>query len=85
MKQLFTLTAILLTVLSALSQNKVQDSLAIQLAFQKQDSTKVKTSIQLIKLLYDAEDYEKALLYVQQSEELSSSLNFDKGTAEIKY
>lgn len=85
MKQLFTLTAILLTVLSALSQNKVQDSLAIQLAFQKQDSTKVQTSIQLIKLLYDAKDYQKALLYVQQSEELSTSLNFDKGTAEIKY
>lgn len=85
MKQLFTLTAILLTVLSALCQNKVQDSLAIQLAFQKQDSTKVQTSIQLIKLLYDAKDYQKALLYVQQSEELSTSLNFDKGTAEIKY
>lgn len=85
MKQLFTLTAILLTTFSALCQNKEQDSLAIQLAFQKQDSTKVQTSIQLIKLLYDAEDYQKALQYVQQSEELSTSLNYNKGTAEIKY
>jgi signal transduction histidine kinase len=85
MKQLFTLTAILLTFLSALSQNKAQDSLAIQLAFQKQDSTKVETSIQLIKLLYEAKDYQKALLYIQQSEELSANLKYYKGTAEIKY
>ena len=85
MKQLFTITAIMLTFFSALAQSKEQDSLAIQLAFQQQDSSKVKTSIALIKLLYDEQDYQKALLYIQQSEELSTQLEFNKGTAEIKY
>ncbi|MBT8279344.1 MAG: tetratricopeptide repeat protein [Bacteroidia bacterium] len=85
MKQLFTLTAICLTVFSSFSQNKEQDSLIIQLAFQKQDSSKVLTSIELIKLLYNAEDYQKALQYVQQSEDLSETLQFNRGTAEIKY
>ena len=59
MKQLFTITAIMLTFFSALAQSKEQDSLAIQLAFQQQDSSKVKTSIALIKLLYDEQDYQK--------------------------
>lgn len=85
MKQLITLTAFILTIAFCHSQTKEQDSLAIQLAFQEQDSTKVETTIKLIKSLYDSKDYQKALLYIHQSEKLSSSLQYDKGTAEIKY
>ncbi|MBT8257592.1 MAG: tetratricopeptide repeat-containing sensor histidine kinase [Bacteroidia bacterium] len=85
MKHIVTLTAILLTVFSSFSQNKEQDSLTIQLAFQQETTDKVDTSILLIKSLYDSGDYTKALRYVQESEGLASKLQYDKGTAEIRY
>lgn len=85
MKQLITLTAVLLTFFFSFSQTKEQDSLTIQLAYQKQDSAKVETSIQLIKVLYDSKEYKKALLYINQSEQLSKSLNYYSATAELKY
>ena len=85
MKQLITLTALLLTIAFSHSQTKEQDSLAILLAYQDQDSTKVNTSIRLIKSLYNSKEFDKALQYIHQSEKLSSSLQYNKGTAEIKY
>ena len=85
MKQLITLTAFLSIFLSSFSQTKEQDSLAIQLAFQKQDSAKVDTSIRLIKSLYNSNDFTKALSWIEQSERLSSELNYHKATAEIRY
>ena len=85
MRQLVTLTAILLTIFSGLSQTKEQDSLTIQLAFQEENTDKVDTSILLIKSLYDSGDFVKALRYIQESEELSSRLQYDKGNAEIRY
>ncbi|MBT8273449.1 MAG: tetratricopeptide repeat-containing sensor histidine kinase [Bacteroidia bacterium] len=85
MKQLITLTAILLTAYSGFSQTQEQDSLLVQLAFQNQDTSKVNTSIALIKSFYDSEDYQKALSYIQPGEDLAASLNYEKGTAEIKY
>lgn len=86
MKQLITLTAIiLLTICSSYSQTYEQDSLTILLAYQKQDSTKVDTSIELIKSLYNTNNFNKALLYINQSERLASTLKYVKGAAEIKY
>ena len=85
MKQLITLTAILLTIFSSYSQTKEQDSLVMQFAFQKLDSTKVDTSIELIKYFYNANDYQQALGYISKTEELSSTLQYHKATAEIKY
>ena len=85
MKQLITLTAFLFTIFSSLSQTKEQDSLVIQFAFQKLDSTKVDTSIQLIKSFYNSNDYQKALEYIAQTEKLSASLQYLSATAEIKY
>lgn len=85
MKQLITLTAFLFTILSSLSQTKEQDSLVMQFAFQKLDSTKVDTSIQLIKSFYNTKDYQKALGYIAQTEKLSASLQYHSATAEIKY
>ncbi len=85
MKQLITLTAFLFTIFSSLSQTKEQDSLVMQFAFQKLDSTKVDTSIQLIKSFYNSQDYQKALGYIAQTEKLSASLQYHSATAEIKY
>ncbi len=67
MKQLITLTAFLFTIYSGFTQTNEQDSLIIQLAYQKQDSAKVDTSIQLIKSFYTSNDYKKALLYIDSA------------------
>jgi tetratricopeptide (TPR) repeat protein len=84
MKQLITLTAFL-SFLICLSQTNEIDSLTIQLAYQKQDSSKVKTSVELIKALYGVKDYKKALLYIDQTENLSNQLQFTKGIADANY
>ena len=85
MKQLITLTAILLTTFFSFSQTKEQDSLALQLAFQKQDSVKVDLSIELIKSFFESNDHQRALNYISQTEKLSTTLQYHKATAEIKY
>ena len=84
MNRLIVLAAFF-AILSGHSQTKKIDSLAIQLAYQKQDSSKVDTSIELIKALYKTQDYQKALLYISETEQLSSSLNYNKGIAEANY
>tara|TARA_R110000868_G_scaffold17827_7_gene77841 strand:+ start:5371 stop:7404 length:2034 start_codon:yes stop_codon:yes gene_type:complete len=70
---------------SGYSQTKEIDSLTIELAYQNQDSTKVDTSLRLIKALYDTEDYNRALKYIIESEKLSTSLNYTKGIVETTY
>ena len=84
MKQLITLTAFLSFLLCFTQTNEV-DSLTIQLAYQKQDSSKVKTSVQLIKALYQNKDFKKALLYIDQTENLSNQLGYTKGIADTHY
>ena len=84
MKRLIALAAFF-AVLSGHSQTKKIDSLAIQLAYQKQDSSKVDTSIQLIEALYKTQDYQKALLYISETEQLSIAINYNKGIAEANY
>ncbi len=85
MKQLITLTAFSIFFAFGFSQTREQDSLAIQLAFQNQDTTKVRTSINLIRSLYKSQEYQKSFQYIQQSERLATDLNYDRGLAEIKY
>ena len=85
MKQLITLTAIFLTSYFGFTQTRELDSLTIQLTFEKRDSTKVDTSIKLIKMLFDNKEFKKALLYINRSEQLSYDLNYDAALAEIKY
>ena len=84
MKRLIALAAFF-AILSGHSQTKKIDSLAIQLAYQKQDSSKVDTSIQLIKALYKTQDYQKALLYISETEQLSIAINYNKGIAEANF
>lgn len=84
MKKITTLICFLSFFIS-LSQTKEVDSLTIRLAFQNSDTSKVNTSIKLIKALYDLNDHNRALKYILQSEKLSNSLNYNKGVAEIVY
>jgi len=84
MRQLITLI-IFLSVTICFSQTKEQDSLTIQLAFQKSDTSKVETSLRLIKSLYDSKEYAKSLKFISESEKLSNALNYQKGNAEITY
>ncbi|HMC00750.1 MAG TPA: ATP-binding protein [Flavobacteriaceae bacterium] len=84
MKKIITIISFL-SVFISLSQTKEVDSLTIQLAFQKADTSKVKTSVELIKALYKLEDYSKALKFISEAEKLSNNLNFKRGNAEITY
>ncbi|WP_296382276.1 tetratricopeptide repeat-containing sensor histidine kinase [Winogradskyella sp.] len=84
MKQLLTL-AVCLTSLFVFSQNEKIDELTVQLTYQNQDSTKVEMSLMLINELYAIEDYNKALLYVNQTSKLSEKLKYTKGLAESSY
>ena len=70
-----TLTVCLLTFIG-FSQNERIDDLTVKLAYQEADSTKVDLSLMLIDELYAIEDYEKALLYVNQTAKLSEKLEY---------
>ncbi|PKG50517.1 ATP-binding protein [Olleya sp. 1-3] len=82
MKRLIVLIFLLNTAFS-FSQDDELESLTIQLAYQDPDSTKVNTSINIIKLLFKSKKYTKALKFVQQSEKLAKDLGYNKGLAEI--
>ncbi|WP_298903571.1 tetratricopeptide repeat-containing sensor histidine kinase [uncultured Psychroserpens sp.] len=84
MKQLITL-AVLCSSFFCFSQASEIDSLTLRLSFQKQDSSKVDTSLRLVKALYEAKSYKKALTYIENAERLSKSLNHTKGIADINY
>lgn len=84
MKQILTLAACLMTFV-IFSQNEKIDELTVQLAYMNADSTKVDKSLMLINELYTIKDYDKALLYVNQTLKLSKELNYNKGLAESNY
>ncbi len=80
------LTVLLLCFcLFGFSQTKEQDSLSIAVAFQSQDSSKVDTSIALIKSLYNSQDYPKAIRYIDEVEKLASKIKYYKRLAEVHY
>ena len=84
MKQILTFAACLMTFV-IFSQNEKIDELTVQLAYMNADSTKVDKSLMLINELYTIKDYDKALLYVNQTLKLSKELNYTKGLAESNY
>ncbi|WP_426429553.1 tetratricopeptide repeat-containing sensor histidine kinase [Winogradskyella sp. HB-48] len=84
MKQLMILTVCLITFIG-FSQNERIDDLTVKLAYQEADSTKVDISLMLIDELYAVKDYDKALLYINQTAKLSENLNYTKGLAESTY
>jgi signal transduction histidine kinase len=83
-QQLILLTALLLALFVP-AQNEQVDQLILEIAFQTKDSAKVDSSIKLIEALYKAEDYKKALLYIDQTQQLASKINYTKGSAEANY
>lgn len=85
MRKIITLILLSLSMLFGYSQTNEIDSLSIQLAFQSADSTKVDTSLRLIKSLYESGDYDRALKYIIESEKLSTNLNYTQGIVEITY
>lgn len=84
MRQL-TLLAAFFSALIGYTQTNEIDSLILNLAYQKQDSTKVETSLYLIQALYDANESQKALTFIIETERLAKSLNYTKGLAEVNY
>ncbi len=84
MKQVLTIIT-LLSIVFGYSQTKEIEDLTLELTFQKLDTSKVNTSIKLIELLYEAGEYDRALMFINQSEQLSETLNYSKGTAESIY
>ncbi|MFD2823137.1 ATP-binding protein [Lacinutrix iliipiscaria] len=84
MRKLITLICFF-TIFLGYSQTEELESLYIQVAFQDPDTTKVNTSIRIIKILYKENDYDKALKYIRESEKLSNDLKYTTGIAEIAY
>ena len=70
---------------SGFTQTEELDSLSIELAYQDQDSLKVDTSLKLIKLLYEINEFDRAIKHIILSEKLSTNLNYYKGIAEASY
>tara|TARA_R110002049_G_scaffold3795_5_gene27625 strand:+ start:100779 stop:102857 length:2079 start_codon:yes stop_codon:yes gene_type:complete len=84
MRKLITLSILLLSF-SSFSQTNEIDSLLLELSYKSTDSSKVDTSLQLIKALYEIKDNDRAIKYIIESEKLSSNLKYHKGIAEISY
>lgn len=85
MKGLFVLFFMLFVGSVGFSQNEELDSLTIQLAYQNPDTSKVNTSISIIKLLFQNKDFSKANKFIQQSEKLANDLDYKEGLAKIVY
>ena len=84
MKQLLIL-AVSLISFSIFSQTEKIDELTVKLAYKNPDSTKVDMSLVLISELYQIADYNKALLFINQTSKLAEDLNYIKGIAESSY
>lgn len=84
MKQILTFAACLISSV-IFSQNEKIDELTVQLAYMNADSTKVDKSLVLINDLYTIKEFDKALLYVNQTSILSKELNYTKGLAETNF
>ncbi len=84
MKRLIVLILLIITY-SSFSQTEKLNDLSLDLDLQNQDTSKVNTSIKIIKLLYNSEDHLNALKFAEESEALSTTLNYTEGLAEIKY
>ena len=84
MKRLIVLFCFLIS-LTVFSQDEALETLRIELTFQNPDTTKVKTSLKIINILYSTGEYESALKYIKGAETLSENLNYQKGIADITY
>ena len=84
MKKLIVFLFILFSI-SGYSQNDELESLMLDLSFQDNDSTKIDTSLQIIKILYDNENYDRALNFIKRTEKKSEEIAYNKGLANVTY
>lgn len=84
MRRLIVLLCFIIS-LAAFSQNEELDALRMELTLQESDSSKVETTFQIVKLLYNAKDYDNALEQVKNTENLSKKVKHQKGFADIAY
>lgn len=85
MRRLLFSILMMLSITVGTSQSDDIESLALQLAFQNQDSLKVDISLKLIESLYDIDDYDRAFQYILASEKLCHQLDHKKGIANTTY
>ena len=83
-KRLLFLT-VLFQFLVCFPQTEEIDSLLLDIAYQKQDTSKVNTSIKLIEALLKVGDYRRAFQFVEQTQDLAQSLDYPKGLANSYY
>lgn len=57
----------------------------LDLSFQDNDSTKIDTSLKIIKIHYNNEDYDRALNFIKRTEKKSEEIGYKKGLANIIY
>lgn len=84
MRKIITLI-LFLQAFFGFTQTKELDSLSIALGFETNDSLKVDTSLKIIDILYEAQDFDRALKYIKLSDKLSSDIDYKKGIAKITY
>lgn len=84
MKRLLYIT-VLLQAFICFPQNAEIDSLLLDLAYQKQDTSKVNSSIKLIDALIEIGDYQKAFQFVEQTQDLAENLSYNQGLANAYY
>lgn len=82
MKKLIV-TIFLIVINFSFSQTEELKNLSLDLDLQNQDTTKVNTSLRIIKLLYESQDYTNSLKFANKSLILSKSLNYKEGLAKI--
>ncbi|MDO6760823.1 tetratricopeptide repeat-containing sensor histidine kinase [Tamlana sp. 2_MG-2023] len=85
MRLLIFLIITLFSICTGHTQSNDIDSLALQLAFQNQDSLKINLSLKLIESLYENNEIDRAYKYVIESEKLSHHLNHKHGIANATY
>ncbi|MBU2949452.1 tetratricopeptide repeat-containing sensor histidine kinase [Tamlana agarivorans] len=85
MRRLIFLTIVFFSICIGHAQSDDIDSLALQLAFQNQDSLKINLSLKLIKSLYENDKIDQAYKYILESEKLSYHLNHKQGIANTTY
>ena len=84
MRQIYLISAFFICFMVH-SQNETIEQLTLKLAYQTKDSSKVDVSLQLIDELIKTKAYDKALLYINQTIDLSQNLNYTKGVAGVNY
>ncbi|WP_299890060.1 tetratricopeptide repeat-containing sensor histidine kinase [uncultured Lacinutrix sp.] len=84
MKKLLVLLCLIFAI-SSYSQDNEVENLMLDLTFQDNDTTKVNTSLKIIKILYESENYDRALNFIKRTEKKSEEIAYENGLANVVY